>query len=113
MFLCVVLLVFIKDERPVQVGQPLYVIKDKCCLFDLLPGWRENSQTATDITLRIETNLQSISETIFYQHFHIFACLYVSKTMQKYELMLQFGNYFSYFLFKMTLKKCYQQQTDI
>jgi hypothetical protein len=80
--------------------------------IDLLPGWRENSQTAADITLGIETNLQSISETIFYQHFHTFVCLYVSKTLQKYELMLQFENYFSLFFHKMTLKKCYLQQTD-
>ena len=79
----------------------------------LLPGWRENSQTAADITLRIETNLQSISETIFYQHFHIFDRLYVSKTMQKYELMLQFENDSPLFFHKMILKKCYLQQTDI
>jgi len=91
----------------------LYVcIMNHVLPMGLLPGWRENSQTVTDITLGIETNLQNISETIFYQHFHNIACLYVSKTLQNYELMLQFENYFSYFLFKMTLKKCYQQQTD-
>ena len=65
------------------------------------------------ITLRVETNLQSIYRTISFQHFHAFACLYVSKTSQKYELMLQFENNSSYFFHKMTLKKCLRQQTDI
>jgi hypothetical protein len=85
----------IKDERPVQAGQPLVCI----CLigfyrFDLLPGWRENSHASgktvplagikiPGITLGVETNLLSISETISVQHYHTLACLYVSKTMQK------------------------------